>query len=257
MQLLFRIFSSRRLTRFNLLVFFLGLIIVISGVLVSSLWKTEGLVRITESQAFYGSEMEYDKLYKGYLAKMPERPEIVGVESVQIKADPDDYSCQIVLLDDQGNVLEKRDVRKNKKFTLGRYSFNMNDYGYAPAILIFAADDNVFSEFIALERNSSNNTHRGNIRIDSTGWDTNIEYIYPSQIKLVVQDASGVIFDGIINKGNAVEIGKLQVTFAGVRKWAQFQVTKDPGANIVLIGGVVLIISVVWKVYSIAKERYN
>lgn len=263
--------SKRKLGHLGSPLFHIGLVIVVIGVLISFTFKIQGRVNITEGQSFTGTRNEYLDFKKGIFAQEPIDVFRIGNEKVNVNINKNQFhfSSDIVMLDKNGTVLDKKAVKTNVNLKYRGYTFYPYDFGYSPAVIIEEKGNLIFSAYSQLETKQADDkiNYAGTIKVDEKGWVIKTQFIpnimkegNPNQplnptLMLNFKDNLGNnLYEGSISMGQEKRVGDIVIKFPEYRYWIGFIVVNDPGVNLIFIGSIIALFGVVFLYFWVPKE---
>lgn len=243
------------------LVFHLGFLIILLGVIVSSNTRMNASLLIAEGQSIEIDESAFTTVTR--------RPKVLVLPKFSIQMSrvetvwkkgifPVDYSALLKIIDDEGRVKKVR-AKVNKAVRYENMVFIMENFGYAPGFRALANDgEHVFEGYINLrgrqpgsrdsfeipERNLTVETSFLPDKRDKQSLDPKNPVYY-----LKVKEGDQTQFEGAIEPGQTVSFKDLTLEFTELRKWVYFRVVRDFGVDILFWGFVVSFLGLVVRFF--------
>jgi len=253
-------------------VFHLSLLVLLLGIIASSLGRFDAEMVMAEGQTAALAEesmlrVNRKSILSPPLPKTPMRLKKFTADFAQDKY-PVDYTADISL----GTPLNAREekVRVNHPLKEGRYQIFLHRYGFAPRFEVRDERGTVlFDAFVNLivsrpeQRDYFDLPHQG-VRIETElfpDYRMNGESavsVSPSPknpvIRVRMLDDGVVIGEEDLPEGQTVTFGKYKLTFAELRYWAWFGIVYDPGYWFMVIGFILCIAGLALRFMDLEKS---
>ncbi len=232
------------------IIFHLSLVLIMVGIILNFLYKSEGVFSLTEGQLVLDQEDNYHKIYKGPLheaelnrfnLKLEKIDESYQVQDAQTSA------AQISILPrGYSNPIEKF-VYTNHPFRWQDLEFHYGLFtGYSPKIEIKDKDDNpIFSAYIrlAIQKSKGKTIHADYVLIPTLNARVNlkIEDIESSDLdniilNISVENEQKQLYLGDLGLKETVKFDDYTLSFTGLRRWCYISVVDSPFLNLVFFG---------------------
>jgi cytochrome c biogenesis protein len=170
---------------------------------------------------------------------------------------PSDYASSITVLEN-GREVAAQTVRVNEPLRYGGLSFYQSFFGSAAMLTVKDTSGNLItSEGVPLAWESPDGMHSiGSLLLPSqnlvmwvigtSGPDDPV--VKPGQMRLELYDATGdgaLVTAQTIDQGQPTVVGGVEVTFDRETQFAGLSVSRDPGAPLVWLGGLMLFLGIV------------
>lgn len=256
------IFASKgRFGYWGITAFHGSILIILTGVLVSSLSIFRGNFEISEGQIFSGKKEEFIGRVYGIIKLEPEFDFSLLLRKYNAeywdKGYPKLYRSTIDVIEN-GKTLFSKDVEMNEPLRYKGYSFYQSKYhGYSAALAIRDKEigyemkgyvnfpyQGHYPGIIAHDFEVPQTQYRGQLRFDAA---------YPDVVVMKVLENNTPVWEGILPKEGAVDLGKIQLVFHGMVQWTGLFVARDWGVPVVYAGFALLILSVFVIVFIVPK----
>jgi cytochrome c biogenesis protein len=167
---------------------------------------------------------------------------------------PKDYVSDIILYKD-GAQVERKMLRMNHPMTQDGVSFYLSSFGLAASMKVTdAAGKTLYGKSVPLAWTSEDGTHvYGSFEMPTKGLTVYVvsaasgkpdPQIKAGQVQLEIHQAGKTdpISTEVVSQGKAATIGDLSYTFERTRQYTQLIVARDPGANVVWLGSILLVL---------------
>ena len=248
----------------NVPLFHGGLLIVLTGVLVSSLTKFSGSFEISEGQTFRGGRPDFVNVDYGILKLAPKFDFEVRLSKFVAEywdaGHPRLFQSTVDVARD-GRILFSRNIEMNKPLRYEELSFYQTKY-YGYSASFYTSDGGAgsgasgFVNFPYKERYSGIQVQHFNI--PQTGYKAELKYdmAYPDIVALTVLDGNKTVWKGLLQKEGRVDLGGVYLIFGGIVNWTALTVSRDWGVPVVYSGFALLVLSVFCIVFVTPKTFY-
>lgn len=248
--------------------FYLGVVLITAGIIISSLFRFEGKVVLTEGQNFGDDGAGYleGSVYSGRFSRPPD------FKIVMVQVSPSFYKKGRALWNIKANIdYKNRAIRKAIKisslfpsFADGLF-FRADDFGYSPFYRLTMPSGETVDEAYVIMRLFPPGSE-DSFRVSPMPHTFYVRY-YPdsSMIKesrpTVADEKKGPVYklrvarnlDLIFNKSvlpnEKVQAGSVFISFDDIRKWAEISIVKDDGLFIIIPGGLIVIAVISWSIW--------
>lgn len=229
--------------------FHLALLMVISGVMLHSLFRFDGAFGITEGQRVLDEEGAYFFITKGSLSREPAGKFALTLEDIDREFPVKDATTEVasVLLDplDGGTPLKGR-LRINQPFRWGGFEFHYGALtGYSPEVLVLDSSNEVlYRRFVRMKVRKSGGEwihadyieiHEPQTRIEVHILE-GVESGSPLRRQLSVTREDSTLFEGEVSAGDTVSAGGIRVAVPRVRNWCYLHAVRNPWMWMVFSG---------------------
>ena len=224
------------------IVFHIGFLIVITGVIVSATSRFNGSLLMTRGQGLtLGDPESYTQIVRE--ARTGQRlPEglitLDGFQAKTVSGYPVDYIADISITDQSKKI--KDTVKVNKAVKHGRFNILLENYGYAPHLQVRSSDGLlVMNAYVNLKGREKGSADKFNLPSRDLTIDTSIfpdlsgDPLRSDNTYLILKEGEE---ERKLYLGETVSISGFDVTFLDLRNWAYFRITKDDGLLIIFIG---------------------
>lgn len=244
------------------LVFHLGFLIILGGVIMSSLTRFSGTLLLAEGQE--------TPLLSRNLMEVSRKPMLayelpgVGVFLERFKADirgnvfPVDYTADVVVFDAARRAVAKP-IKVNQAVKHEEVSMLLRDYGFAPQLVLRDRRGKILGDaFFNLKKRRAG--VRDSVRFPKTDVVVDTRFfpdynltssVVPRSpaIAVEVKKKGSPVFKGLLRRGESVKFNGMTLGFPSLRYWAYFQVTRDLGLAVVFWGFVISFVGLVIRFF--------
>lgn len=243
------------------LLFHLGLLVVFLGASFGALTNLRGRFVLTEGQTFTEAHGDYQQLREAPFFREGHQGFQVTLDKLYIKYDKQgsvaDYFSDVTVFD-EGTKVKAQRVAVNNPLSYGNFVFFQSArYGFSPLLIIEDKDGRtLLRAFVSLNRVEKAGRVQWidtfsvpdtDLRISAQfypdavapgGLRLETKSIVPKRpaLQLNVTQGKKVLFRGPLFLPGSVNFDGMALTFADVRQWSEFYVTKDLGIPVVFTG---------------------
>lgn len=230
------------------LFFHLALLVVIFGAVISSAFTMRGRILLTEGQSLAEVHKSYFLIEESPLFK--ERH-----QAFQVRLDefyPEYIGTQIKMpgskltIIDENNEIKKQTIYVNHPlYYKGAVIYQRNNYGFSPLLVISNKQgEEIWKAYIALAIRKEKGVvrHKDTITLPYE-MKAQIELyqkksfsLDSSTLRLQITKAGRQVFNGTLRLGDKVFFQNNYLSFTDVRRWTTFNISRDPGWPIILVG---------------------
>lgn len=262
-----QIYAERgRLGGFGSLLFHYMFLVLVIGVVFGRTTGFGGYANIIEGESFTENRFNYARFTPGPFFRDNGHTNFkIMLDDFEVKyhpsGQPADFISKVRIYDNDGKLIEKKDIRVNNKFVYKGIKAYQSSYGWAPHVTVYKDGDKIYDQssvFYGSSQNVVSNELRPDgkltmeaffvpdIRTNESGGYApgSLELKNPAlYIKANIIDENGktkTLFDsdksGIINLNEKKELGGgYIVEFPQVKEWTGLQIIKDDGVPIVYV----------------------
>ncbi len=256
--------SKGRFGLWSVSIFHGSMLIILMGILISSLTKFSGNIEISEGQMFNGEKEEFIKKGYGVLRLEPDINFSLLLKKFNAEywdaEHPKLYRSVIDVVENGSTVLSKN-VEMNEPLRYKGFSFYQLKYhGYSASLS--KRDKSTENEIQGYVNFPYQERYAGIISKEFTIPQTNFrarlrfDVAYPDIMAVTVLSGNTPIWDGVVPKGGGVNLGKSNLIFNGIVKWTGIYVSRDYGVPVVYSGFVLLIIAVFSITFIVPKKLW-
>ena len=231
------------------IVFHLALLMVISGVMLHSLYRFDGAFGITEGQRVLDEGNAYFYISKGSLSREPAGKFALTLEAIDREFPVKDSTTEaatVLLEPGNGGMSVRGRLRINQPFRWGGFEFHYGALtGYSPEILVFdSSGEVVFRRFMRMKVSRSDHglVHTDFIELPDS--DTRIEVQInegdrsgtPQGRLVTVTKKDATLFTGELAAGDTITAGAIRVAVPRVRNWCYLHAVRNPWLWLVFTG---------------------
>ena len=231
------------------IIFHLALLMVISGVMLHSLYRFDGAFGITEGQRVLDEENSYFYITKGSLSREPAGKFALTLEDIDREFSVKDATTEAasVLLEPlNGGAPLKGRLRINQPFRWGGFEFHYGALtGFSPEVLVLDSSGEVlFRRFVRMKVRKSGDewNHADFIELPDSHTRIEVRIIegvgqdrkLGRQLSVTLGDAT--LFTGEIAAGDTITAGEIRVAVPRVRNWCYLHAVRNPWLGLVFTG---------------------
>jgi hypothetical protein len=229
--------------------FHLALLMVISGVMLHSLYRFDGAFGITEGQRVLDEESNYFYIDKGSLSREPAGKFALILEDIDREFPVKDATTEaatVVLEPLNGGAPVKGRLRINQPFRWGGFEFHYGALtGYSPEVLVLDSSGEVlFRRFVRMKVRKSGNEwiHADFIELPDSRIRVEVHINEgvgqgtPPGRRLSVTKGDSTLFEGDVAAGDTVVAGEIRVAVPRVRNWCYLHAVRNPWLWLVFTG---------------------
>lgn len=239
------------------LLFHFSFLIILIGVLISLGTRVRGRMAITEGQTFTERSQDYLLLKEGFLSDHKHLGFKVKLDEfhVETKGKAAEYFSDVLVSED-GKTVAKETISSNNPLVYKGLTFLPDIHGFSPLLILKdKKGKSLLDAYIIFTTHFDKDKVAYEDFVNVPGIDVVIKgKIYPDIVRngqvlgsksgiprnpamyLVVFEGKEKIFDGSVLLGQTVDFNGFSLTFADLRYWSSFWVTKDQGVSIIFFG---------------------
>ncbi|MEN8008595.1 MAG: hypothetical protein ABFS42_16420, partial [Candidatus Krumholzibacteriota bacterium] len=225
------------------------ILMVISGVMLHSLYRFDGTFGITEGQHVLDEESHYFFITKGALSREPAGKFALTLQDIDRKfpvKDATTEAARVHLKPLKGGAPVEGLLRINQPFLWGGIEFHYGALtGYSPEILVMdSAGGVVFRRFMRMKVRKSGDEwiHADFIELEDSHTRIEVQIIEgdrqesPQRRQLSVSRGDSILFVGEVAAADTVVAGALRVAVPRIRNWCYLHAVRNPWLWMVFTG---------------------
>jgi len=241
-----------------------GILVVLSGVLISGLFRFSGTVELSEGQEFFGRDEEFINRNYGLTGYRPDMDFSLKLMRFQVEywqgGQPKLYRSLISVRPADREAFT-RDVEMNKPLRYKGYSLYQSKYFGYSAVFGLSKNGSGIEDtgFVNLpyREDYKDTILRQNFVIPLLGYPAFFEYKPSSDsLSIKIMDSRRVIYNGNITRGEKIDLGDYIIHFYGIVQWTGLYISSDPGIGVVYIGFTIIVLSVFGMVYLYPRRLF-
>jgi len=241
------------------IIFHLGFLAILLGVIVSSQTRFMGSFLVVEGQQLTLLKRNFTQVYR----EPPGNYDLPGnlVYLRDFKANilkerfPVYYSADVAIAEQNGSVTSKT-IMINQAIKHRDYSMLLRNYGFAPHMVLKSGKKTLLDAFINLRGRVAGS--KDSFSVPGTKIEVRTVF-YPNfnltsslvprapVYSVIVKDKGKRVFKGYLRKGKSIRFNDMVLSFPNWRYWAYFDVIRDHGIAMIFWGFVVSFIGLVFR----------